>query len=290
MRTGPKGGKKLTGPIALNTTIIHPCYTDFILANIARSGFVDNYSIPMEQRLEHWRRDYPFTCRSSCPGVQNSPSSHEQDMDDNSDDNFIPPAAIINVVRGQELRHTPRLRLAIPGFEPTTPSSNGTSATLSALAPNLLDRNVGTNLDLDFRGPAPFPNFLNNYSPSQSRRLLLPSSPTLIDTPQSPTRSFILPIAPDTHELNPYRGPISPAFNDFQEFELFVINCCQTVGSNFRVQAENVAKAAKGLVEAIKGVNRCHLVTFMDNGNSVISPAGLSLSQIFSCSNWMFFA
>ena len=281
-RTGPKGGKKLTGPISLNSTVIHPCYTDFILANIAKSEYLDRISLPMEQRLALWHQEYPHTCRSSCPGTQNLRDLHEQDLDNNSDDDsdFTTPASIISIATEQERQLRPRL--TIP---PSAATTSGSGTILSPIFSDILDENFGAE-------PALFPNFIDNSSPSQPRRLPLPlaSGPTQRNTPQSPTPGFVLPITPETRESTPYLAPITARYKEFSEFENFVRECCQTIGNSFRVRAENVSKAAKGLMEAIKSVNRSHVTIFVDNGNSVISPAGLSLSQIFSCSNWIFFA
>ena len=268
---GPKGGRKLTGPIAPDSSIIHPCYTDFILANIAKSEYLGRSNVPTDQQLTLWRQEYPHNCRSSCPGAsaQSTPALHEQDIE--SDDDFTPPATIITVGQ-QNRRHS--LRLA----------TTGTSAgPISAETPSTILSPLDLGVDSDSHGPLAAP-FFNN--PSHS----LPPSPTLSDTPQSPVPGFVLPTTPDTLEFTLYQAPIAPTYNNFMEFENFVANCCQTVGNIFRVRAENVPNAAKGLLEAIKSVSRSHVATFVDSRDSVISPAGLSLSQIFSCPSWVFFA
>jgi hypothetical protein len=66
---GPKAGCQLIGPIDENRTSIHACYSDFIIA-----GFMKGRMMPLpgsEQSLEdsvdEWKRQYPHSCRTTCP-------------------------------------------------------------------------------------------------------------------------------------------------------------------------------------------------------------------------------
>ena len=69
MALGPKGGRQLTGPVNSTHHEIHPCYSDFIIAGLAKVEYLARSNISERRRLGEWENDFPYRCRTSCPGA-----------------------------------------------------------------------------------------------------------------------------------------------------------------------------------------------------------------------------
>jgi hypothetical protein len=66
---GPNNGGQLIGPINDNSEV-HPCFSDFIISQLAKTQYLLNFGLSEKQNLRLWKNEYPYCCRDTCPGDQ----------------------------------------------------------------------------------------------------------------------------------------------------------------------------------------------------------------------------
>lgn len=272
-RAGPRNGGQLIGPID-DTNEHHACYTDYILAGLAKSAYSKNLSSnanrTVAQLEEAWKADYAYQCRTTCPGHHDRlflPEDGESD-DDDRDIMDSPPHLLFTT---QHERNLPRRSARM---------ASSSSASTSTLSP-LVDM-------LNVAGPAPFP--MDPPSPSL-RNATFP-----LPMPTSATTHEGLSVPPPEYIL---ADGCQPDFTSFEDFEAR-INATRRqdiLNSNdlfFSVEGMSVREAAAGLVSALMGVGMKTDATLYsappepDNVRFAITPAHVTLETIFSYQHWSF--
>ncbi|KDR69131.1 hypothetical protein GALMADRAFT_215412 [Galerina marginata CBS 339.88] len=293
----PRNGGQLVGPID-GTGRQHHCFTDFILAGLAKSAFskdlAANKSKTIDELEDEWKAEYSYHCRTTCPQQPRSNLFLPEDGEsDNDDREIINTLSIQPLTTQREPSSGPRRsnRLAI-----TTPPS--TSTTLSPLV-SLLDV-----------GPAPFPMeppspTLDHHTPLPPPSQPAPIIPPVPQPPSQPVPIFLLP-APQPRVAIPvplYDPPAGrqPDYNTFQEFENYVnAHRCPNVlltEDFFKVEGDSVRDAATGLVVALMNVygkaDDAPLISGpleplrpTETFTGSIGPNDATLKNIFSYQHW----
>lgn len=260
---GPRGKQQLIGPIDENRAAMHHCFTDYILAHLEKSSFMVDLedelaALSTEEREQTWKQEYPHPCRTTCPGSTTHLSHLEEDA---SDDDHV----ITNAVLGTQTHQTTRL-----------------SAT--TVTPLL------SNLDVERTVMSP-PLWLQD-TPSPSLPPL-----TLPEVPIEPTE-----YSHEESSGHAYNRFDRPRFVNFQMFEITInqtrIPAILANDKSFSLTAGSVPAAAKGLVNALKGVKRNQLAQLAPyeaiNGDEpdrefyLTEPSDVTLSTIFSSGDWTF--
>jgi hypothetical protein len=280
---GPRGKQQLIGPIDENRTAMHHCFTDYILAQLEKSLFMVDLDdelaaiISAEERERIWKQENPHPCRTTCPGsatqLDVGHEDHGQSDDDDADyhgpDNANGAATV---------------------FSTQTRPITRSSAT--ALTPQL------SNLDVGHQTP---PLWLQD-SPILTSTITSGHPPplALTEVPNEPTET------PGHANLNDWSQADHSQFFNFQNFE-FTVNRTRIAAvlgndESFSLSAGSVTAAARGLVNAIKGVKQdrhARLASYEATSTSnaelnpladfyLIEPADVTLSTLFSSGDWIF--
>jgi len=296
---GPRNGGQLVGPID-RTGPRHACFTDYILAGLAKSAFsrdlAANQSKTDVELEDEWKTEYNYRCRTTCPRPH-SGLFLQEDGDSDDDDREIAAngLSIQPWMTQREPSSGPRRSNRLAS---TTPPS--TSTTLSPLI---------SMLDV---GPAPFPT--EPPSPSLDHRTLLPppNQPTLPIIPASQPTPITLPASPQPPvpqprvaiPIPPYVPPAGqePDYRSFEEFENHVnaYRCPDVLSTEdfFKVEGDSVRDAATGLVVALMNVygkaddaSLCagplQLLGPTEKFTGSIAPNDATLKKMFSYQHWL---
>jgi len=262
---GPKAGCQLIGPIDENRRSIHACYSDFIIA-----GFMKGRMMPLpgseqsvEESVDEWKRQYPHSCRTTCPGREGtvSPLVTENTEDTPTLAAFSPTPS--PVITASPLPH-PRRSLRLVNIDTQVPPSYLFSpASSSALSP--LFNNAG--LDPPPASPAS-PQEANGIQES----FTMPDRPAMLDD----TTSYIP--ADDVR------------FTTLCEFadHVAMTRTLPEPNSLF-ISGLTVSEAAQAFVLAIKDTGRSQTKEFSDS--ELVRGSGthaLSLGNLFQHPLWYF--
>ncbi|KDR72188.1 hypothetical protein GALMADRAFT_229037 [Galerina marginata CBS 339.88] len=290
----PKNGGQLIGPID-GTDHHHHCFTDYILAGLARSGYSLNLPFnqgrTQEELDDEWRTNYGYRCRTTCPRPH-APLFLPEDGESDDDERDIFEALSTQPLMTQRERSSgPRRSNHItPASELTPPS---TSTTLSPLVQLL-----------EVTGPAPFP--MDPPSPSLQNRAPLPSHDSTSARGQ-PTLPFIQPGALElpttrlTSQVPAYVMPAGePEFSSFEQFHEHLIATrylTDILNENiFKVEGDSVPDATAALVAALMNVYSKEdtalcaepLQQTLGHFTGFIRPIDTTVRQIFSFEHWLF--
>lgn len=156
----PKGGRHLTGPVNDNRHEIHPCYSDFIIAELAKVEYLARSNVSEQRRLRDWKAEYPYRCRTSCPGADLQLTDFDRDV------SITPPSSpALGPGPSQVLRnHTLVPHLAIVADLPTPVPSLVIEDTIMHRLPSIEPTNPTTNL-LPFIMPGRPTALVRSYRP-----------------------------------------------------------------------------------------------------------------------------
>lgn len=283
MLLGPKDGRQLLGPINADIREIHYCYTDFILAGLAKQQYLLDTRDSLERRLHLWNSAYPHGCRTTCPGAPETITAQPDAAEEVSN----PGNA------------TSQERLQVRRSSRISSSATSTPTTLSPLV-LLLDVNDGSpsNLPAFIQPPSPtLAHVSRNTNVAVAAQPLGMSSNAAPSTPIANIGSghFVIPAVPDAAPASQY---VSPSAVTFETMKVFGAHILANRGTSpealdgtfcFQVSGETVADAAQNLVSAINSTNRSH-TTAMDlpEGVSVEGVFTLTLSKLFQLPRWCF--
>lgn len=263
---GPKNGSQLVGPID-DSGAMHHCYTDFILAGLAKSKYLIDYEAHYSSRTEAeaaWKEELHYTCRDTCPGRSCNTNI---------------PRIFTNISQGAQAA-TSNTSIAFPSvtrrsLRLATPASGSTT-----LSPLLEITGITGSLPV-------YPS-----SPTFSTVSLAPPSRSLLlnNRPLTESHRHRLPQPPPPVLSVPYTPTHAPVYESFIEFETHMES---TVHSSawleFSLLAQTVTEAAEGLVSAIIATKRdMHAPLYPTTANVTIQPDGAVLSSVFSAYHWMF--
>jgi hypothetical protein len=248
------------GPIDENNLAIHGCYADFILAGLAKSGYILGKG-SMDDRIKKWKLEYPHSCRVSCPRIPglSHPEDGQSDLDENE----------TLIVTEQFPRRSSRLATATAGDMATT-----------------------SNLNLNVYGDAIMPEVQVDQSQRPQYTNLMPWD-TLQVMPRQP-RPLPIPIPPYVSS-DPIRYT---NFSDFENFmNRSRRHDILETGQYFTVEGDTLLDVAQGLVLVLQHqhVNHAthHLIHLMLPQETfastfILSPENATLSTMFSYPHWSF--
>lgn len=260
---GPPDGTQLVGPIDENNSTHHDCYADFILAGLAKSGYIlASGRGPMDDRINRWKLDYPHSCRVSCPqGL-----FHQNPEDAQSDsDAYENEAASYETLTAIESfpRRSSRLATATARDMATASTVYGDASVFATEVDQSLESSQYTSS---------MPWDTLQVMPRQPRPMPIPIPPYVSSEP--------------TH------------YRNFSDFENFMNGSRQhdilESGQLFLVEGDTLSDVAQGLVSVFQHqhVNHSthHLMLPQETFASsfIIKPENATLLTMFSYAHWSF--
>lgn len=250
---------------------MHHCFTDYILAHLEKSLYMVDIddelaAVSAEEREQTWRQENLHPCRTTCPGQL------RLNVEDGPSDDDDPDYHLRDITNGE-----------VTVFGMQTRQTTRSSST--SLTPQL------SNLDVGRHAP---PLWLQDTSPTLT--------PTTASGPPLPLVLPEVPVEPIENNNWPQAGTDRPQFLNFQEFENSVnqtrVAAILANDKSFSLTAGSVRAAARGLVNAIKGVKQdrhVRLAPYQATNNTepdpyfyLTEPAEVTLSTWFSWGDWMF--